>query len=214
MSFWRTFHSIHEDLVFVLGFSLNVLLLIVIKTIKIKSLQKYNILLLQCCCVDLLQILITFIVKPITILHHRNLYYLSNGFLRPIGGQIEMIGILLWITSVCFCVCSMPISFIFRYRILCLNATISKKFYIISLIVAFLSASTLGITVWNFQYIDNGHLTYLTEGFSWLLGEKEDKVKATASCSVVSFKIIQKFSEINIEQKLLETRFFYRSTIF
>ena len=195
MGFWRTLHSIHEDLIFVFGFSLNILLLVVIKKIKIKSLYKYNILLLQCCCVDLLQVLTTFVVKPITIFYHRNMYHLSNGFLRPIGGQIEVMGIALWITSVCFCVCSMPVSFIFRYRTLCLNATISKKFYIISLIVAFLSASTLGIIIWKLQYIDNGHLTYLAEGFSWLLGDDEGKVNAVASCPGVSCVMVQKFNE-------------------
>ena len=187
MAFWRTFHSLNEDFVFVLGFTLNVLLLIVIKKVKIKLMQKYNILLLQWCCVDMFQLLTNFIVKPVTVFHQKSLYYLSNGFLRPIGGLTEVLGICLWATSVCFCICSMPVSFIFRYRIMCLHAEISKKFYILSMIVAFLSASTMGIIVLKFQHIDNHHLVYLAEeGFPWLMADNEGKVKAVCICPAVS----------------------------
>ena len=198
MAFWRTFHSLNEDLVFILGFTLNIMLLIVIKKVRIKLMQKYNILLLQCCCVDMFQLLTNFIVKPIYIIHKRSLYYMSNGFLRPIGGWAEVLGICLWATSVCFCVCSMPVSFIFRYRILCLNAEISKKFYVISLTVAFLSASTMGIIVLKFQHIDNHHLVYLAEeAFPWLVAESDGRVRAVCICPAVSLSDSQnsKFNE-------------------
>ena len=189
MTFWRTFHQISEDIAFLLGFGLNILLLIVIKKIRVKSLQKYNILLFQCCCIDMLQDIISFIVKPVLIFDKQNMYYLSNGFLRPIGGPIEMVGIALWGTSACFCVCSMPVSFVFRYRTVCLNATISKTFYATSVIIAFLSASSYGIYVWKFQYMDNGQMTYLAEEpLAWLIADDEGKVKAASFCYAVSLK--------------------------
>src|SRR5690606_30839962 len=139
-------------------------------------------------CVDLLQVFVSFIVKPVTVMYKKSEYFLSNGFLRPIGGPIEMIGIALWTVSVFFCINSMPVSFIFRYRTLCLNTTISKKFYIASLIAAFLSASTFGIIVWKFHYLDNKDLTYLAEkSFPWLMADDEGKVKAASACPGVSF---------------------------
>ena len=188
MTFWRTFHAINEDLAFAFGFSLNILLLIVIKKIKIKSLKEYNILLFQCCCVDLLQVVISFVVKPIIVVCEKSEYFISNGFLRPIGGDIEMLGIVSWSTSVFFCINSMPISFVFRYQTLCLNAKISMKFYVVSLIAAFLSASTFGWIMWKFHYLDNRHLTYLAEhSFSWLIADDENNVRAISVCPTVSF---------------------------
>ena len=187
MAFWRTFHSINEDLAFVFGFSLNVLLLAVIKVIKVKGLEKYNILLFQCCCIDLFQVFISFIVKPVIVIHNKSEYFLSNGFLRPIGGWLEMITIITWSTSVFFCINSMPISYIFRYRMLCLNKIISREFYVFSLIVAFCSASSFGIIVWKFHYLDYRHMAYLAEkSFPWLMADDEGKVKAASVCLVVS----------------------------
>ena len=188
MTFWRTFHSINEDLAFFCGLNLNLLLIIIIYKIKVKSMQKYNILLLQCCCIDLFQVIISFIVKPVVVVHKKSLYYLSNGFLRPVGGNVEMLGIISWSTSVFFCINSMPISYVFRYRTVCLNTRISKMFYVISLIVAFLSASTFGMAIWKFHYLDNRHLTYMAEqGFPWLMADNEGKVKAASVCPTVRF---------------------------
>ena len=188
MTFWRIFHRINEDFAFACGFSLNVLLLIVITKIQVKSLQKYNILLIQCCCVDMIQVITTFVVKPMAIVHQKNIYYMSNGFLRPIGGWVEMLGIVSWIISVFFCISSMPVSFIFRYRTVVLNAEISKKFYIISLVIVFISASTFGIIIWKFHYLDNRHLTYVAEEpLAWLVADDEGKVKTASVCFAVSF---------------------------
>ena len=188
MTFWRTFHSINEDLAFVFGFSLNVLLLIIIKRVEVKSMKKYNILLLQCCCVDMLQVVSSFVVKPVIVIHEKSLYYLSNGILRPIGGPVEMLGIITWTISVFFCINSMPVTYVFRYRTVCLNATISKTFYISSLIMAFLSASTFGIIQWKFHYLHNKNMTYLAENnFGWLMADDEGKVKAASVCFAVSF---------------------------
>ena len=192
MTYWRRFHSIGEDLAFAFGFSLNILLLIVIKTIKVQAMKKYNILLFQCCCVDMFQVIISFIVKPIVIVYEANEYYLTNGFLRPIGGFVEMAGFVLWGSSVFFCINSMPVSFIFRYRILCLDSEISKKFYIIALVMAFISASSYGILIWKFYYIDDGHLTYIAEDkLSWLIPDEEGKVKAVAIGFSVSLIALQ-----------------------
>lgn len=193
MTFWRTFHSINEDVGFAFGFTLNILLLVVIMRVKVKAMQKYNILLLQCCCIDMFQVIVSFVVKPIIIIDRRNVYFLSNGFLRPIGGWVEMLGIVLWAISVFFCINSMPVSYIFRYRTVCLNATISRKFYIISLTAAFLAASTYGIAIWKLHYSDYHDLTYLAEeGFGWLMADAEGKVKAASISPFVSsldFKI-------------------------
>jgi len=188
MTFWRTFHSVNEDFAFACGFGLNVLLIVVIIKIKVKSLQKYNILLIQCCCVDMIQVITTFVVKPLAIVDHRNIYYLSNGFLRLFGGSIEMLGLVLWLNSVLLCISSMPVSFIFRYRTVVSNTAITKKFYIISLIIVFMSASTFGIIVWKFHFLDNRNLTYLAEEpLAWLLADDEGKVKAASVCFAVSF---------------------------
>lgn len=188
MTFWRKFNSINEDLAFISGFSLNILLLILIKRVKIKAMQKYNIILFQCCCVDILQVVTSFIVKPMTLVHEKSQYFFSNGFLRPIGGPIEMLGIILWATSICFCVASMPVSCVFRYRIVCWDPEISKKFYIISLLVAFFGSSTYGGILWKFHYWDNRNMTYLAEKhFAWLLADDEGKVKAVSVCFAVSF---------------------------
>ena len=188
MTFWRKFHHINEDVVFPFGFCLNILLLIVIKKVKVKSMEKYNTVLFQCCCVDLYQNIITFIVKPVTVMHNKSLYYLSNGFLRPIGGPIEMIGIILWSTSVFLCICSMPVSFVFRYRIVCLQEEISKKFYITSLCIALFNVSIFGTILWKFHYLDNKDMTYLAESnFAWLMADEEGKVKAVSVCLSVSF---------------------------
>ena len=188
MMFWRAFHFVNETLAFVFGFGLNTLLLILILTTKIKSMRKFNILLIQCCCIDMLQVLISFIVKPIIVFHNKNEYFLSNGFLRPIGGPIEMLGIVSWTSSVCFCVCATPISYIFRYRTVCLNETISTKFYVTSVIIAFLSASSYGIYAWKFHYLDNHHLAYLAEeSLGWLIADNEGEVKAISFCPAVSF---------------------------
>ena len=187
MTFWRTFHLINEDVAFVLGFTSNLLILIIIKATKVKAMQKYNILLLQCCCIDMFQVMVSFIVKPILVFHKGNMYYLSNGFLRSIGGWIEMSGIILWATSACFCVSSMPISYIFRYRTICLNAEISKTFYVTTLIIAFLSAFSYGINVLKFHYLDNRHLAYLAEdSLSWLIDDSDGRVKAASFCPAVS----------------------------
>ena len=188
MAFWRTFHGINEDVAFVFGFSLNILLLFIIRQIQVKAMQKYNILLIQCCCIDLFQVFVTFIVKPIIVIHQKSVYLLSDGFLRPIGGCIEMFGIITWATSVFFSINSMPVSFIFRYRTVCLNTEISKKFYIISLIVAFLNASMFGMILLKFHYLDNRHLTYLAEEkLSWLIADDQGKVKAASVSLAVSF---------------------------
>ena len=188
---WRTFHTINEDMAFASGLSLNLLLLFLIHKVKIKSMQKYNVLLLQCCCVDMFQIFISFIVKPVVIFHKRNEYFLSNGFLRPIGGWVEMLGITLWTISVFFCINSMPLSYIFRYRTLCLKKEVSKVFYVTSLFIALCSASSFGIIIWKYHYIDNGHLTYMAEeGFGWLMADDEGKVKAASACPGVSFSFI------------------------
>lgn len=186
--FWRTFHAINEDLAFGSGLSLNLLLLYLVKKVTIKSMQKYNILLIQCCCVDMFQLFISFIVKPVVIFHERNEYFLSNGFLRPFGGWVEMLGITLWTISVFFCINSMPLSYIFRYWTLCLNKEVSKKFYVISLIIAICSASSFGIIIWKFHYLDNAQWTYLAEeGIGWLMVDDEGKVKAASACPGVSF---------------------------
>ena len=188
MAFWRTFHSINEDVAFGFGLSLNVLLLFIIKKVKIKSMQKYNILLLQCCCVDLIQVFSSFIVKPVIVIHEKSLYYLSNGPLRSIGGPIEMLGIITWATSVFFCINSMPVTYLFRYRTVCLNTTISKTFYTTSLLIAFLSASTYGMIMWKFHYLDNWNMAHLTEqNFAWLIADDEGKVKAASVCFTVSY---------------------------
>ena len=191
MTFWRKVHNTNENIAFALGFSLNILLLIVIGKVDVQSMQKYNILLLQCCCIDCALVVISFIVKPVIIIHEKNMYHLSDGFLHQIGGDIEMLGISLWGTSICLCVCSIPISFIFRYRIMCLNTEISKQFYMISLTIAFLSASLYGLIIWKFHYINYGHMTYLAEkGFAWIMGDDEGKVKTASVCLAVSFVII------------------------
>lgn len=188
MTFWRKFHRINEDLAFAFGFSLNLLLLILIKTIKVKAMQPYNILLLQCCCVDMFQVLTSFIVKPIEIIHEKSEYFLSNGFLRPIGGWVEIVGIALWASAVFLCICSMPLSYIFRYRTVCLNKTMSKKFYIITFSITVFSSSLYGLMVCKFHYIDYGHLAYLAEDkLSWLIADDEGKVNAISFCPAVSF---------------------------
>ena len=188
MTFWRSFHSINEDAAFLLGFSLNILLLIVIKKVRVKSMKKYNILLLQCCIIDLLQVVISFVVKPVVIIHKRTLYYLSNGFLRPVGGVIEMIGIDLWSASVFFCINSMPVSYVFRYRTVCLNAEISTRFYMLSLVIAALSASIYTTVSWKFHFMDNQQLLYTAEkSISWLMADDEGKVKASGVCPGVRF---------------------------
>ena len=172
---------------FIFGFSLNVLLLIVIHKIKIKILKQYNILLIQCCCVDLFQVIISFIVKPVVVFYKKDEYLLSNGFLRPIGGWVEMLGVVLWATSVMFCISSMPVSYIFRYRTVCLNAKISAKFYIFSLFIAMLVTSTFAIIVWKFHYIDGREMAYLAEkGFPWLMADDKGEVKAASVCLSVS----------------------------
>ena len=187
MAFWRRFHEINEDLASVLGFSLNLILLIIIKTIKVRSLQNYNILLIQCCCVDMFLIVTSFIVKPVIVFHKRNEYLLSNGLLRSFGGSIEMVGICLWSTAIFFCISSMPVSYIFRYRTVCLNAQISKKFYVLSLLIAMFTAFLFGIIIWKFHYIDGRAMTYLAEeGFPWLMADNEGKVKAASACPGVS----------------------------
>ena len=188
MTYWREFHSINEDLAFFFGVTLNILLLIVIKKVKVKSIHNFNILLLQCCGIDMFQVITSFIVKPIIIVYGKSEYLLSNGLLRPIGGEIEMIGIICWKVSMCFCICSMPVSYIFRYRTVVLNVEIHKGFYIISLVTAFFSASIYGVIIWKFHYLDNHHLTPLAEkGFSWLIADNEGKVKASSVCPGVSF---------------------------
>ena len=190
MTFWRSFHRINEDVVFPFSFGLNILLLIIIKNVKVPSLKKYNILLFQCCCIDMYQCIITFIVKPVTVMHQRSLYYLSNGFLRPIGGPIEMVGIIMWSTSVFLCICSMPVSFVFRYRIVCLNQQITNKFYFISLSVALCNVFIFGMILWKFHYLDNKNMTYLAEkNFPWLMADDEGKVKAASVCLNVSFTL-------------------------
>ena len=200
MTFWRNFHRINEDVAFVLGFTLNVLLLVVIMKIKVKSMQKYNILLLQCCCIDMFQVLTSFITKPVLIFNKRNMYYLTNGFLQPIGGRVEIIGVIFWAVSACFCVCSMPVSFIFRYRTVVLNEKISRTFYITSLLVAFFGPFIYGMYVWKFQYLDNGHNTYLAEdALAWLIADAEGKVKAASFCPAVSLKLFEN-TAINSEQ--------------
>ena len=187
MALWRTFHEINEDLASLFGFILNLILLTVIKTIKLKSLQKYNIVLIQCCCVDMFLVLTSFIVKPVVVFHKKNEYFLSNGFLRPIGGTIEVLGIYLWATSVFFCISSMPVSYIFRYRTVCLNAQISTKFYVTSLLIAMFTASTTGVIFWKFHYIDGREMAYLAEeSFPWLMADDEGKVKAASVCPGVS----------------------------
>ena len=199
MTFWRDFHRINEDLVFPFGFSLNVLLLIIIKNVKVPSLKKYNILLLQCCCIDMYQSIITFIVKPVTVMHERSLYYLSNGFLRPIGGPIEMLGIILWSTSVFLCICSMPVSFVFRHRMVVLNKQITNKFYITCLSIAVFNIAIFGTILWKFHYIDNQNMTYLAEkNFGWLMADDEGKVKAASVCLNVSCIVIEKINQINV----------------
>ena len=179
---------INEDVAFFFGFTLNILLLVIIKKIKVNSIQKYNILLLQCCCIDMFQVFTSFITKPVLVFDKRNMYYLTNGFLRPIGGRIEMLGIIFWTVSVCFCICSMPVSYIFRYRIVCLSAEISKGFYITSLFAALSGPLIYGVFIWKFHYLDNQHLTYLAEeAFPWLMADDEGKVKAASVCPAVSF---------------------------
>ena len=188
MTFWRTFHIINEDLAFVAGLILNILLIFVIKKVEVKALHKYNILLLYSGCVNLFQLIVTFIVKPIIVFHENTEYYLRNGFLRSVGGSVEMLGIVLWIVSIFLSINFMPVSYIFRYRTVCLHMETSNKFYTISLIVAFLSASTYGIILWKFHYIDNGHLVYpAEEAFPWLLADSEGKVQAASACPAVSF---------------------------
>ena len=191
MTVWRTLHSINEDVSFSLGLFLNILLLVVIRKVEVKSMKEFNILLLQCCCVDMFQLLTSFIVKPITVMHNKSEYFLSNGFLRSFGGDTEMLGIILWGVSVFFCIDSMPITFIFRYRAVCLNATTSKGFYVLSLVISFLIASTFGVIVWKLHYIENSHLAHLAEeNFGWLIADDEGKVKAASVCLGVSFFII------------------------
>ena len=199
MAFWRKLYNTNENISFALGFSLNILLLIIIRKVDTQSIRKYNILLLQCCCIDCVLGVARFVVKPAIVIHQKNMYHLSSGFLHGIGGDIEMLGISLWGTSICLCVCSMPVSFIFRYRTMCLNTEISKQFYIISLITALLGASLYGLIIWKFHYIDYGHMTYLAEkGFAWIMGDDEGKVKAASVGLAVSFVIILK---ININSK-------------
>ena len=189
MTFWRTFHAVNENVAFVLGLSLNIILLTVIKKVTVKSMQKYNILLLQCCCIDLIQVFISFIVKPVIVIEQKTLYYLSNGFLRPIGGWVEMLGIDLWSASVFFCINSMPVSYVFRYRTVVLNAEISKRFYILSLIIAALSASVFTIVSWKYHFMENQHLLYTAEkNIAWLMADDEGKVKASGVCPGVSFR--------------------------
>ena len=192
MTYWRTFHRINEDLVFPLGLSLNILLLIVIKLVKVKSMQKYNRLLFQCCCIDLIQNIVSFVVKPVVIMDKKNIYLLSNGFLRPIGGLVEVIGFNLWQISVFLCMCSIPISYVFRYRTLCFNEEVSSKLYITSLIIATLNSSIFGVIVFKFHYLDNWNKTYLAdENIGWLIADDEGKVKALSVCFAVSCLTIQ-----------------------
>ena len=187
MTFWRWFHSINEDVAFGIGLTLNLLLLIIVHKIKIKAMQQYNILLLQCCCVDMFQLIVSFVVKPVTMFHNRSIYLISNGLLQQIGGDIEMVGIVLWAISVFFCINSMPVSYIFRYRMVCSNKKISRKFYLISLLMAFLSASTYGIIAWKFHYLENRHLAYhAEESFAWLMADDNGKVNAASVCPGVS----------------------------
>ena len=188
MTIWRTFNSINEDLAFGFGLSLNLLLLIVIHKVKVVALKKYNLLLLQCCIIDLIQVVISFLVKPVIVIHKRTLYYLSNGFLRPTGGMIEAVGIEAWLFSVFFCIGSMPVAFVFRYRTVCLRATISKKFYITALIIAALNACIYTSVSWKYHFIENRDMLYLAEeGFAWLMADDEGKVKAASACPAVSF---------------------------
>ena len=192
MTFWRSFHFVNECIAFICGFSLNILLLIVIKKVEIRAMKKYNILLFQCCCVDMLQVILSFSVKPVVVVQHKNLYFLSNGFFRRIGGWIEMIGIIFWSISVFFCINSMPVSYIFRYKTVCLNTKISKRFYMISLIVAFFSASTFGMLMWKFHYLDNRNTVNKEEAFSWLMADDTGKVKAASVCLTVSISAPKK----------------------
>ena len=192
MTFWRQFHFINECIAFICGFGLNTLLLIAIRKVDIKAMRKYNILLFQCCCVDMFQLIIGFLAKPVVVVHNKNVYFLSNGFLRSVGGWVEMTGIIFWAIAVFFCINSMPVSYIFRYRTLCLNAKISARFYIVSLTMAFFNASIFGILVLKFHYLDNSNMVYLAEGLSWLMADDEGRVKAASVCLTVSPSIRKK----------------------
>ena len=187
MTAWTTFHRVNEDLAFFFGLSLNILLLFSIKTIRIRAMRKYNILLFQCCCIDMFQVIITFVVKPTVAFYDKKAFILTNGFLRPIGGWIEVLGIGLWTVSMCLCISSLPVSYVFRYRTVVLNVDISKTFYVTSLIIAFLVSSVYGMFFYKFHYMDSHHLTYLAEAyFPWLANDKDNKVKAVSLCSTVS----------------------------
>ena len=184
------FHAINENLAFISGSSLNILLLIIVTRVRIKAMKNYNVLLLQCCFVDLIQVVISFIVKPVIVIHKRTLYYLSNGFLRPIGGVIEAVGIEAWSASVFFCISSMPVAYIFRYRTVCLSAEISPRFYILSLILAVLNSSIYTLISWKYHYNENRHLLYLAESsFPWLMADDEGKVQASGICPGVSISL-------------------------
>ena len=143
MTFWRGLHSINEDVAFVFGSSLNILLLIIIEKVEVRSLKKYNVVLLQC-WIDIFQIITNFITKPV-VFHQESICRKysnrrapllrawkidSSPFIRIFTVFFQW-WIFSWVTSVCFCMCSMPVSFIFRYRTVCLHKEISRMFYII-----------------------------------------------------------------------------------
>ncbi|KAE9547876.1 hypothetical protein FO519_008913 [Halicephalobus sp. NKZ332] len=143
--------------------------------------KKFSYLLLQCCCIDFLLSIITFIVKPVITIYESRMYNLTGGYLRAFGGVVEMLGITIWQIFFFFTICSMPVSFVFRYRVLCQNANISIKFYFSSLAISFLCASTFGIIVFFTQYIPGKDVAYLADTkLKWLLADDEGKVLAVS----------------------------------
>ena len=48
------------------------------------------------------------------------------------------------------------------------------------------TASTVGVMVWKFHYVDGREMAYLAEDFSWLMADDKGEVKAASVCCNVS----------------------------
>ncbi|KAI6190574.1 hypothetical protein M3Y97_00133300 [Aphelenchoides bicaudatus] len=181
----RHWHFTYEIVVGSLAFLSNFLLIYLAIYKTGKHMQKYSLVLIQNCLVDIVFNMLNMIFVPVVEMKDGNLFYMLGGPLEHLEKPYTCLFWMLFLEGLLICIINVPLQFVYRYLMVVKNIQLSVWKYLGLFFVGFIIVTvhcTLGFFVFypTDQVIET-HKHYLTEDPIWMVdtpdfivGDKHD----------------------------------------
>uniref|UniRef100_A0AC34RMD1 Uncharacterized protein n=1 Tax=Panagrolaimus sp. JU765 TaxID=591449 RepID=A0AC34RMD1_9BILA len=140
----RYIHSVTDIIITILGIFVDLFLIFIILKTKSVEIKKYSRITLQSIIVDIFLGILTFVTRPMVITFRSSESLIPSPIFRTTP-EIGILMIYFWIGALFFAIYTVPISFYYRYRIICQKQSFSFARQIILLFIAGILSTTMAI---------------------------------------------------------------------